>query len=96
MTSKRSKIEPDRYADTGFSIADTSADLNQLLFRKMMGKSGADRLEIGCQMSDTARELVWSGIPDDLPGARRREIFVKRFYGDASHFVPSFPFCGQK
>lgn len=77
-----SKVEPDRYADTGFSIGDTPADLNDHLFREMMAKSGAERLVIGCQMADTARQLVWSGIPESLPLEERRRIFIKRFYGE--------------
>lgn len=76
-----SKIEPDRYADTGFSIADTPPDLNTHLFRKMMEKSGAERIAIACRMNDTARELVWSGIPQDLPPSERRQLFLERFYG---------------
>jgi len=35
-----SKIEPDRYADTGFSVADTPSKLNAFLFEQMMKKSG--------------------------------------------------------
>ena len=77
-----SKIEPDRYADTGFSIADTPADLNKHLFDRMMEKTGAERLAIGCRMTDTARELVWSGISQDLPTPKRRELFLQRFYGE--------------
>lgn len=76
-----SKIEPDRYADTGFSLADTPADLNDLLFRKMLEKTGEERLVIGCRMTDAARELVWSGIPQDLPASERRQLFLERFYG---------------
>ncbi len=76
-----SKIEPDRYADTGFSIRDTPADLNAHLFRKMLEKSGAERLIIGCRMGDSARQLVWSGIPTDIPEPKRRQIFLDRFYG---------------
>ena len=75
------KIEPDRYADTGFSIADTPPDLNNHLFRKMMEKSGAERMAIACHMNDTARALVWSGIPQDLPQQERRQLFLERFYG---------------
>ena len=77
-----SKIEPDRYADTGFSIADTPADLNKYLFDRMMEKSGAERLMIGCRMTDTARELVWSGISKELAEPKRRQIFLERFYGE--------------
>lgn len=77
-----SKVEPDRYADTGFSLADTPADINELLFRRMMEKTGAERLIIGCQMTDTARQLVWSGISGDLPDSERRSLFLQRFYGE--------------
>jgi hypothetical protein len=77
-----SKIDPSRYADTGFSIADTPADLNDHLFRKMLEKSGAERLIIGCRMGDSARQLVWSGIPKDLSEPKRRQLFLHRYYGD--------------
>jgi hypothetical protein len=76
-----SKIDPSRYADTGFSIADTPPDLNTHLFRKMMEKSGAERIAIACRMNDSARELVWSGIPQNLPESERRQLFLERFYG---------------
>jgi hypothetical protein len=76
-----SKIDPSRYADTGFSIADTPPELNAFLFRQMMRKSGVERLIIGCQMTDTARQLVWSGIPTDHPESERRDQFLQRFYG---------------
>lgn len=83
-----SKIEADRYADTGFSIADTPPELNAFLFQQMMGKSGAERLAIGCRMTDSARELVWSGIPADLSAEERRTAFLQRFYGDALNGIP--------
>ena len=73
-----SKIDPSRYADTGFSIADTPPELNAKLF-------GAERLIIGCQMADTARALVWSGIPQNLPEPERRSLFLERFYGGSVH-----------
>lgn len=79
-----SKIDPSRYADTGFSIADTPPELNAKLFREMMAKTGAERLIIGCQMADSARALVWSGIPQDLPESERRRIFLQRFYGQTA------------
>ena len=81
------EIEPDRYADTGFSIADTPPELNAFLFQQMMRKSGAERLEIGCRMNDSARALVWSGIPQDLPEAERRTRYLQRFYGEADPTV---------
>jgi hypothetical protein len=47
----------------------------------MMEKSGTERIIIGCRMTDAACELVWSGIPQDLPSSKRRHLFVERFYG---------------
>ena len=76
-----SRVDPSRYADTGFSVADTPPELNTHLFREMMRKTGAERLIIGCQMADTARALVWSGISKDLPQSERRRLFLQRFYG---------------
>ena len=78
-----SKVEPDRYADTGFSVADTPPALNAFLFQQMMRKSGSERLIIGCQMTDSARALVLSGIPDSLPERERKNLFLQRFYGDS-------------
>jgi hypothetical protein len=83
-----SRIEPDRYADTGFSIADTPPELNAYLFEQVMRKSGSERIMIGCKMTDSARELVWSGIPPNLSKSERKQIFLQRFYGE-SLFEPS-------
>jgi hypothetical protein len=32
-------------------------------------------------MTDSARQLVWSGIPTDIPENERRDQFLQRFYG---------------
>ena len=45
----------------------------------MLEKTGAERLIIGCLMNDSARQLVWSGIPKDLPEPQRRQLFLHRF-----------------
>jgi hypothetical protein len=84
-----SKIEPDRYANTGFLIGDTPQELNDHLFHQMMQKTGAERLAIGCQMNDTARQLVWSGIPSNLPAEEKRKLFLKRFHGIEHSFTES-------
>ena len=86
-----SKIEPDRYVDTGFAVADTPPELNAFLFREIMRKTGAERLVIGCRMTDAARELVWSGIPGDLPDEERRLRFLERFYGDEIRGLTALP-----
>lgn len=75
-----SRIEPDRYADTGFAVKDTPPEINAMLFEAMMRKTPEERMLMGFDMMATARALVWSGV-QYLPteGARRREFF-RRYY----------------
>lgn len=77
-----SRIEPDRYANTGFSVKDTPTDINDALFHQMMKKSGAERLVMGMEMQATARALVWSSIPNEMPEDDRRREFYSRFFGE--------------
>ena len=79
-----SKIEPDRYADTGFSVKDTAPEVNALLFRRMMSRDAGERLAMGMDMTATAKALVWASLPSDLPEAERRAAFCERFYGSRS------------
>lgn len=76
-----SKIEPDRYADTGFSVKDTPPDVNALIFRKMMGRRAGERLQMGMDMTATAKALVRASLPEHLTEAERRAAFMDRFYG---------------
>ena len=65
-----SKIEPDRYADTGFSVKDTAPEVNALLFRRMMSREVGDRLCMGMDMTATAKALVWATLPDGWIGGQ--------------------------
>jgi len=75
-----SKIEPDRYADTGFAVKDTPAEINGMIFRAMMLRTPVERLLMGMDMTATARALVWASIPANLPEDQRRKQFYERFY----------------
>jgi len=77
-----SKIEPDRYADTGFSVKDTAPEVNALLFRLMMERTPGERLKMGLEMTATAKALVWASLPEGLTEEERRAAFLKRFYGE--------------
>jgi len=76
-----SKIEPDRYADTGFSVKDTAPEVNALLFRLMMARTPGERLKMGLDMTATAKALVWASLPGGLSDEERRAAFLERFYG---------------
>jgi hypothetical protein len=53
-----SKIEPDRYADTGFALKDTPPEVNARLFEAMMRRTPAERLLMALDMMATARLLA--------------------------------------
>lgn len=76
-----SRIEPDRYADTGFAVKDTPPEINSMIFAAMMRKTPEERLLMGFDMMATTRELVWSGIGPDGSDAERRNRFFQRFHG---------------
>ncbi len=77
-----SKIEPDRYANTGFSVKDTAPEINEMIFRKMMALTAGQRFEMGLSMMATARQMVWDTLPKHLDTAGRRRAFYERFYGE--------------
>jgi hypothetical protein len=79
-----SRIEPDRYADTGFAVKDTPPEINRRLFDAMMRKTPAERLMMSLDMMATARELVMQGIKresDAISGAEARRIAFQRLHG---------------
>ncbi len=85
-----SRIEPDRYADTGFAVKDTAPEINAMIFAAMMRKTPEERLLMGFDMMATARELVWSGIGSEGTEEERRCLFVQRFHGiDCPSKVPT-------
>lgn len=63
---------------------DTHPDITIRYRNLMMGKTGQERLLMGCSMYDTARQIVRSAILSSRPGITEeemnKEIFL-RFYG---------------
>jgi hypothetical protein len=76
-----SRIEPDRYADTGFAVKDTPPEINAMIFAAMMRKTPEERLVMGFDMMATARAMVWSGIGVEGTSEERRRRFFRRFHG---------------
>ena len=76
-----SRIEPDRYADTGFAVKDTAPEINAMIFTAMMRKTPEERLIMSFDMMATARKLVWNSLGTQGTEAERRAEFYRRFYG---------------
>lgn len=75
------KIEPDRYANTGFSVRDTAPEINERIFQRTMALTHSERFLMGMSMLSTAREMIWASIPNELPEPERRRQFYRRLYG---------------
>ena len=76
-----SRIEPDRYADTGFAVKDTTPEVNAMIFAAMMRKTPEERLLMGFDMMATARALVWGGLGPHGTDAERRSRFFQLYHG---------------
>lgn len=81
-----SRIDPDRYADTGFAVKDTAPEINAMIFAAMMCKTPEERLLMGFDMMATARELAWSHLPNASTETERRQAFYRRFQGQELPF----------
>ena len=77
-----SEVEPDRYANTGFSVKDTAPEINEMIFQRTMALTHSERFLMGMSMLTTAREMIWSSISTELPPAERRRQFYRRLYDE--------------
>ncbi len=76
-------LESDRYPDTGFSIGDTSPEINRMIFERTMRLTGEERFMMGVRMFDAARQIVWSSLPAGLSESERKLVFFERMYGQS-------------
>jgi hypothetical protein len=67
---------------------DTSPEMEREYQRRLLQRSGAERLKIGCSMFATARALVLASVLEQEPSASparvRRALFL-RFYAPDFH-----------
>ena len=62
-------------------MRDTSASIELIHRKLLMSRNGWERLRMGCDMFDTAREIVLAGLRLSAGEDVREAIFL-RFYGD--------------
>ena len=61
---------------------DTSPAMEALLTARFVAMTGAERLLMALQMSETAQKIVLSSRSPGLDETGRRRELVRRFYGD--------------
>jgi hypothetical protein len=65
---------------------DTPPEIAEMVRRKMMARSGAERFVLGARMFDAARAMVLASLPAGLaPNDLKRQLF-QRLYGRPAPF----------
>jgi hypothetical protein len=70
-----------RYANTGYSMKDTSPEVNDMIYKNIMSLSIERRLMMGMSMLSTARKMILESLPADLSPAARMKALFERLYG---------------
>ncbi len=73
----------DIYPDTGFSVKDTSPEVNRMMFERIMAMTGEERLRMGCSMLAATKTLILAGMPAGLSEGERRRRLYESLYGEA-------------
>lgn len=67
-------------------MTDTPAQMEQAYRDLLMRRSGAERLEMGCRMFDTARAFMRASLGDpsgtDRSGAMTAQLFLRTYGAD--------------
>ena len=69
---------------------DTDPQITEIVRRRLMARSGAERVLMGSQMFEVAKAMVLASFPDGLTELEVKKRLCKRLYGqevDASAFV---------
>lgn len=61
---------------------DTPAEIRRLQFEMMKKLSSRRRIELACEMFQTAREMIITSLPDDLPEKEFKCQLYFRTYGE--------------
>jgi hypothetical protein len=62
-------------------MKDTSPDVEQKYYERLMARSNEERFRMGISMCQSARKIVWASLSDDLNLTERRVQFFLRCYG---------------
>jgi hypothetical protein len=83
------KAPSDIYPDTGYSLKDTSPEVNRIMFERIMAMSGEERVLLGSSMRDATIRLILAGMPKELTEAERKRRLYESLYGEP--LPPDFP-----
>jgi hypothetical protein len=64
-------------------MTDTSPEIDELVRRRMMERSGEERLRMGLSMFDMARAIMIASFPPGLSMVEKKKMLYERTYGEA-------------
>jgi homoaconitate hydratase len=62
-------------------VTDTPHEIERMVREKIMARSGEERLIMGSQMFDSAREMIKASLPKNVSETEGRQLLFKRIYG---------------
>jgi hypothetical protein len=62
---------------------DTSPEIEQKMHEMIMARSGAERLRMGASMFESAKAIIISSLPKNLPEDELRRQLFRRIYGSS-------------
>ena len=68
-------------------MTDTPPEIARMVRVKLMALSGEERLVMGAQMFESAREVVMASLPRDLSEVELRRQLFRRLYGKEIEFL---------
>ena len=60
---------------------DTPPRIQEMVRKKLMARSGEERLIMGSLMFDAAREMILASLPPNLSLPERKRMLFQRLYG---------------
>jgi hypothetical protein len=72
-------------------VNDTSSEIERIVRDKLMARSGEERLVMGAQMFESAREMIKASFPPGLSEAEQRRLLFERLYGNEIDIDLVFP-----
>lgn len=69
---------------------DTSDEIRRMVRARLMQLSGAERMQIGSEMFESARTMILASLPEDLPLHEKKRRLFERCYGNELDFTPDF------
>ena len=61
---------------------DTSPEIEELVRKRLLARSGTERVEMGSRMFDAARAMILASLPADLGDIEKKVRLCERLYGD--------------